>query len=580
MSYDEKEDEELPLYMEGEWDENTSLTEIHKHILTGLLEEMECLKERYKQLRNSQNSERSMRVLKRITNLRVKYDRLVEDTKNIIQSVCNKPSASDATPCTRIMWIRDLQFYFHYISEFLHADISLGKISPGLFRFAQITGTETPSTLNKKKNIAIYLRSLIEKERSKRRTNSLTRMKKMEDEYLPEIPKRFSNPERGFPDRWIDNLSEPFSRFIQSQTDTLTRWYFLFRYIAMDIFHANFSFHGICPACNFPLISDSKGVQQHCEINKLFCPECSKELDWTYYPSDTEIKAMEKLIHESLIFDFLACIENRNTDKEITKKRVISGETEPPLSIPEGEVIATKPLNSASKPHLKKGRRKEYNITNLIQSSREYLINNCVFYNENRKNIGEEEDDKRTQRNYELKIREAVSIFIRELYSFQGFPSEKIPSSVTKSVDSYMRRVYNIPTKDIVRGMELDDKGSRVAVSRKMVLESLKECGLTKMACNVTSIMASLWWCSYPSISSEDEEKIIRTFICQRELFERVKCKYGRKANFSTCLCLGRLLSKYGYPFDETDIRIFEDSDNLSKQIDMWNECIHLLEPL
>ena len=183
-------------------------------------------------------------------------------------------------------------------------------------------------------------------------------------------------------------------------------------------------------------------------------------------------------------------------------------------------------------------------------------------------------------KSYDGKIKDAVCNLLTELKNFQGFSLEKIPQGVFQSVESYLIRVHKIPNKEKIRVEPINHKGERVlsdsntVISRRIVLEALKECGLIKWSSHISHIMATLWWCPYPKIEHEDEEKMLIIVVKQREIFERIKDKFARKSNLSVFTAIGKLLTYRGYPFEDTDFKIWESQDSKKKQDLMWDECV------
>ena len=73
------EEEEKVITMEGTWDEDISVEDIHEQILENLKEEIEELKDRYRRLNSSfglNNNGQDMRILRKITSVRLKQNLL------------------------------------------------------------------------------------------------------------------------------------------------------------------------------------------------------------------------------------------------------------------------------------------------------------------------------------------------------------------------------------------------------------------------------------------------------------------------------------------------------------------------
>lgn len=635
------EEEEKVITMEGSWDEDISIEEIHEQILENLKEEIEELKDRYRQLSSTAGSihyGQDMRILRKITSVRLKHDKLVANAKHIFDELKSlRGKAGNPTPCTRLQWMNHVQDYFRYLNDMFHIDVSLNRISPGLFRSAKISGTDTPGTFSKKCRMTIILQKLIEYEKhNKKATAFNSRMKKYSVENLTTIPKRFMDPStgcnngKGFPDRWLELFDEEFRGYFSQSKDTVYRWYLLFSLIGTEKFSQLFEFHGLCPSCSYPFIFE-KSLKTHNE-NKLSCKECMKEIDWTYFASTVEMKTMRNFLHPKVLGDIDDIIKQCSPSKDeivepsrqevpkqveplqdamviknepipdadtqqtipvVMKKPLTNKRTANPLQIIHNDnntdnttvvdtntsvitetTSATETTTTFEKPARKRGRRKEHDIDKIIHIARQEL-KSCPTFVE-KQPLVEDISDK----NYDGKIKDAVSNLLIELKNFQGFSLEKIPQGVFQSVESYLVRVHKIPPKDKIRIEPINDKGERVlsdsnfVISRRLVLEALKECGLNKWSSHISHIMATLWWCPYPKIEFEDEQNMLITVVKQREIFERIKDKFARKSNLSVFTAIGKLLTYRGYPFEDTDFKIWESQDSKKKQDLMWDECV------
>lgn len=596
-------EEDKVITLEGTWEEDISIEEIHEQVLEKLKEEIDELKERYRQMSTGTGNilGQDMRILKKITSVRLKHDRLVANAKHIFDELSKlRASASNPTPCTRLVWMNHIQDYFHYLNDMFHIDVSLNRISPGLFRSAKISGTETPGTFHKKRRMTIILQKLIEYEKTNnKKTTFNTRMKKYCTENLIAIPKRFLDPStgcnhgKGFPDRWLDMLDEEFREFFSRSRDTVYRWYLLFSLIGSERFSSKMDFHGLCPSCSYPFLSDKSLKNQSQTENKLSCKECMKEIDWTYFASEGEMKVMRNFLHPQVVGDIeqilIKCspstkqtaeplfdIKKPLTNKHITLIHEDMTET---TTVTTTHTVEDD-HNPSEKPARKRGRRKEHDLDKLIHIAREEL-RGCSFYNERQPLKPDEET---ADKNYDSRIKDSAVNLLTELKNLQGVSLDKIPQGVFQSVESYLMRIYKIPSKEEVRREPINEKGERVVtvnqtgpamvVSRRMVLEALRECGLGKWTSHISHIMATVWWCPYPKIEYEDEERMVVLFVKQREIFERIKDKFARKTNLSIHTAMGKLLAVCGYPFEDTDFKIWESPDSKKKQDFMWEECV------
>jgi hypothetical protein len=606
-------EEDKVITLEGTWEEDISIEEIHEQVLEKLKEEIDELKERYRHMTTGTGLilGQDMRILKKITSIRLKHDRLVANARHIFDELSKlRSNAGNPTPCTRLVWMNHIQEYFRYLNDMFHIDVSLNRISPGLFRSAKITGAETPGTFHKKRRMTIILQKLIDYEKTNnKKTTFNTRMKKYCTENLITVPKRFLDPStgcnhgKGFPDRWLDMFAEDFRGYFSRSRDTVYRWYLLFSLIGSETFARKMDFHGLCPACSYPFLSDkSLKAMTHAE-NKLSCKECMKEIDWTYFASEGEMKIMRNFLHPQVLGDIdkiiMECspstkqtsepmveIKKPLTNKHITlihddiPDTVTTTTTTTTMTMDE-QTIDEKTSNSNEKPARKRGRRKEHDIDKLIHIAREEL-KSCPIYTEKQPIKNDEEV---SDKNYDSRIKDSAMNLLTELKNLQGVSLDKIPHGVFQTVESYLMRTYKVPVREEIRKEPVNEKGERVVtinsptpsvvtVSRRMVLEALRECGLGKWSSHISHIMATVWWCPYPKVEYEDEERMIVLFVKQREIFERIKDKFARKTNLSIHTATRKLLAASGYPIEDTDFKIWETQDSKKKQDVMWEECI------
>lgn len=599
-------DEEKVITMEGTWDEDISIEDIHEELLDRLKEEIDELKERYRHLTTEglTGMGQDMRILRKITSVRLKHDKLLANAKYIFNEMHLIKGRSGtnavATPCTRLTWMKHVQDYFRYLNEMFHIDVSLNRISPRLFRSAKITGAETPGTFNKKRKMTILLQKMIEYEKINKRASTFnSRMKKYSAENLIAIPKRFLGDGygKGFPERWLELFEEQFREYFSRSKDSVYRWYLLFSLTGTECFSNRYDFHGVCPSCSYPFVVDRvlKGSSHHTE-NKLSCKECMKEIDWTYFASPTEMQTMRNFLHGQVLNEIdqilRICSPARQEDSSsssavreplkplatklltVDHDHISETQTTVTTHTTEESPIACS-SNTLEKPCRKRGRRREHDLDRLVQVAREQLLSS------------HREETPPPDRAYIHRGKDAASHLLTELKNFQGVSLEKIPTGVFQSVESYLMRVYKLPSREEIRREPINEKGERcltatttttappdTVVSRRLVLEALRECGLSKWTSHVSHIMATLWWCPYPKIIHEDEEKILIFVIKQREIFERIRDKFSRKINLSVHTAMGKLLTLYGYPFEDVDFKLWETLDSKKRQDFMWEECV------
>jgi hypothetical protein len=174
-------------------------------------------------------------------------------------------------------------------------------------------------------------------------------------------------------------------------------------------------------------------------------------------------------------------------------------------------------------------------------------------------------------------VKESYYIYRNEIESLEGKCSDNIPRGLIPKIERYICHYYNLPLKEEIRKRPLDDKGEREGTTKKMILEALNELSLTKYSHLLSKIANKLWGSKLPDVSSHYNE-IINDCVIQKEVFNRMSSKYGRKSNLNQRLILMFITQRYGYNFSEDNFRINFGSTTISKHIEILKELFSIID--
>lgn len=584
----------VQIELEGQWDETVSIEDIHKGVIDHMLEKLETLKRKYNYLKNADNRHKD-KLLKKIVAARIKYQRYVNVTKDILTRCSEFMKTRKDSPGTRIAFIRNVQEYFSQAKDFVKLDISLKKISPSLLTYVQTTNRDSPKTYQRKRELCRALTAVVKTEKNSLSANGIGKI--FRSRYAQQS--RFLN--QPFPQIWKQYFPISLRNSIKDITDSDQCWLRTILYIFSKHCSVNYIQQGYCPGCLFPIINER---MEGTVGGKLFCPACKKEIEWTYYMNPRTICLILMSFHQTEIKDakqdIIRCVdadpylfivkEDGRYFEDVLDDYLNNSETYVNRGVSEKEKVNEQ---RSSLEETMETSEEEVPITH-IESPR------FAASSADKESVtsGKEDDGSFppfgdtlktaidiVKRIYgptiplDIKVaKETYQMFKMEIMSFEGKIDESLPRGIIPRVERYVCHYFNIPAKEEIRKRPLTPKGDREGTTKKMIYDALIELNLGKYTNLVSKLSNKIWKSTLPDIH-EHYHEIIADCIVQREVFNRLSKQYGRKSNINQRLILMHITQKYGYIWTDEDFKVNLSSTTRKKQIEILEEIFEVIYP-
>jgi hypothetical protein len=573
----------LQLALEGQWDENISIEELHREIMGYLMKNLEGLKNKYIQLKVS-HPKRQERIMKKVVAARIKYQRYMNVTKDVLHNCNEFMKVRKDTPGSRLAFIRNVQDYLAQAKEFVKMDISLKKISPSLLSYIQPSPYDTPELFAKKREMRKAMSLVLQNDKNCITTNGLGK------QFRSRYAQQHCFVHKDFPDGWIPHFPTVLRNSLKGKNSSDKRWLITIMYLFSKHCSVNYIQQGYCSSCFFPIIHNKN---QGLGTGKLFCLSCKKEIDWTYYMNPRticlimsgfhkmEIEECRQLLIECIredpeLFDsgsmeffednLDSYIENRlNYETESSTKGMFSSSTtvvENEEATEDVQPEVTRTENSQPPDELPQEDEESFPSFNSVAA---------VVTDTLRGMYG-------VEATMDIKsAKESYSLYRSEILSFEGKTDDVVPRGLIPKIERYVCHHYKLPNKDDIRKLPLTEKGDRENTSRKMIYDALIELSLGKHSHLVSKISQKLWGSQLPCMK-EHYTQIIHDCILQKEVFNRLSSYYGRKSNISQRVILMYISQRYGYRWDVDDFHISFSSVTLKKHIDILKEIFSIID--
>jgi len=584
--------ESLQMALEGQWDETISIQEIHEGIVSYLTEKLESLKNKYLRLKGVEHRKQE-KIMKRVVAARIKYQRYMNVTKDVLQNCSNFMKVRRDTPNSRIAFIRNVQTYIAQAKEFIKMDITLKKISPTLLNYIQPNPSDSAENYARKREMRRAMSLVLQHDKGCLTTNGAGKL--FRSRYAQQ--NRFIH--HGFPDVWIQYFPVVLRNSLKEVNSPDKRWLITIMYIFSKHCSVNYIQQGYCSSCLFPIIHQrSEGVVG----GKLYCLSCKKEIDWTYYMNPRTIclilsgfhlseidECKETIVHnicqDPVMFDAEDAVRffEDSLDEYVANRMNIDDVFSKPSSSHSSSSVDVSSLNSgesrtqetvddgvpSEETHVETARSDEALVDEKNFPSFGAVLHHVA--ETLRKIYGDDVtiDFKSAKESYAL--------YRSEIISFEGNHDDPIPRGVIPKVERYVCHYYKLPSKEEVRKLPLTDKGDRAGTSKKMIHDALVELSLGKYCHLVSKIAQKLWGSQLPSMK-EHYLEILHECVLQKEVFNRLSVMYGRKSNINQRVILMFICQRYKYKWTEDDFRVGFSSTTLSKQLEILREIFTIID--
>jgi hypothetical protein len=582
----------LQMSLEGQWDENISIEEIHQGIMGYLAGKLEDLKSKYLQLKFADRGKQD-RVMKKVVTARIKYQRYISVTKDVLQNCNEFMRVRKDTPGSRIAFIRNVQDYLSQAKEFVKMDITLKKISPTLLNNIQPSSQDTPETYARKRDMRKAMSMVLHHDKGCLTTNGLGKL--FRSRYAQQ--NRFVH--QGFPDVWIQYFPVVLRNALKGVLNAERRWLVTIIYIFSRHCSSNYIQQGYCSSCLFPIIQQrSQGIV----AGKLYCLSCKKEIDWTYFMNPRticlilsgfhiqEIEESKQRVIDSVMNDPDQLFSGGNTEEpffEDVLDSYISMRMEvdepSPKSFSQEPEIPAEPIE----PPPTEKEPLDNNASEVERFNKIVQVEDSMYPDEHNMPsfssvvvhvIQTLQGIYGKDSMIDIKIaKESYAIFRSEILSFEGKNQAQVPRGLIPKIERYVCHYYKLPGKEEIKKLPLTDKGDRAGTSRKMIYDALNDLSLSKYSHMISKIAHKLWGSQLPTMK-EHYLEILHDCVLQREVFNRLSSTYGRKTNIGQKVILMFISKRYGYSWDEDDFRVNFSPTTLNKHMDILKEIFAIID--
>jgi hypothetical protein len=605
----------VQMAIEGQWDETVSIREIHEGVIQHLSEKLERLKRKYMLLKTTQRApEKIPTVVKNIVTARIKYQRYLNVTRDILERCGDFMRSRKDTPASRIAFIRNVQDYFTQAKDFIKLDISLKKISPSLLQYVQPKTTDSPQTYRRKRDMCRVMSTVVNNDRNC--VLNSTTGKTFRSRYAQQ--NKFLHTV--FPDSWVPYLPLALRNALATVGDGELRWMYTVIYMFSKHCTANYLQHGYCPTCMFPIVNErGKGMVG----GKLFCPACKKEIEWTYYMNPRTICLMIMSFHPQEIEEIKSSLartiredpgvfeveEDEPLFEEVLEEYLSNYSNYVDAVVKKGydrdnvfrpmTLELSSPETKTEDSHLQEQQTGGPSVLGQEPPADEVPdTTEATAGTDSEDELPEAVNLNASSQHQSMVIRKAAAVirgiygkskaldvrmakdtyqlYQAELSSFEGRQETQVPRGLIPKIERYVCHYFKVPPKEDVRKLPLDEKGERQGTSRKMIAEALKELDLDGYSGSISNIANKMWGAKLPNMSKHHTE-ILTDCVVQKEVFTRMS-SHGRKSNLNQRLILMFIVNRYGYPWDVNDFRVNFANHTLQKQLDILKEIFLVID--
>lgn len=529
--------------VEGTWDENIPLDQIHNSIIEYLTEKLETLRARYIQAK----ADKKEHVMGKIVKYRMAYQKFVHITKDILQKCESFLKNRRDTPGSRVAYISNVQQYISQAREFVKLDLKFKRISPSLLTHLEPSLGDTPEIYQRKR----YIRNTISSILNNEKTTCLTSTG-VGKSYRARCANQSLFISKGFNSKWIQILPSGVSEVISKLSSDEERWMAMLAFLFSKGCSDNFIHSGFCPLCIFPIIIPK-------EINgagssTIYCPACFKEITWTYFINNSGIKDIFSKFHPrevSVILDSLCPKDEEPGDyyQGIMREIYIRGVSSDEIPVPiddSGEGSCSSSTNPSQSSHRPPSPQNIQVVRQRIdQEQPKFKQAFAIILDKLEKIYGSDKptiDRKSVKDSYEQ--------FASELYNIEGGYVIKVPRGFFPALKRYMDYYHS----------------SENRITRKMINDALISLGYDEYTKHISYIAHKMYNRPYPDFSSKRTNILIEC-VLMKIMFGVMSGKGNKRVHVSNYYIIHNVLENNGFEWSEDSFRISENTKKKQESI-------------
>lgn len=540
--------------VEGTWDEDIPLDQIHNSIIEFLSGKLEKLRTRYIDARNDKREN----LMGRIVKYRMAYQKFVHVTRDILQKCEDFLKNRKDSPGSRVAYINNVQQYISQAKEFVKLDLKFKRISPSLLNHLEPSDADTPEVFRKKRYIKNTITSILNTEK-----NSCLTSTGVGKVYRNRQAHQSQFLTRNFNSKWATILPPDMTTVINSLSTDEERWLAMIVFLFSKGCSQRYIHNGFCPSCLFPIIITRETKEGG--LGTIYCPSCFKEITWTYFINHTSIKELFGKFHPMEIKTVINAVRGEsNMDDEDYFEGVVSDifkrgkASSPPPSCQYEESSASSVASSSSSAFTQ---LPTPSGGHSIQVVRQRIHHENVKYKHLYTDISARISDiYRTQTvSIDRKvIKESYEQFSMELYNIEGGNVIKVPRGFFPALKRYMDYYHKSEEK----------------ITRKMIYDALMSMGYDEYTKHISYISNKMYNTPFPDFS-EKRSKILTECTLFKIIFGLMSGKTTKRVHVNNIFIIILVLKNNGHDWSEDAFRITENTRK--KQEKLMNEISELI---
>lgn len=532
--------------VEGTWDEDIPLDQIHNSIIEYLTDKLEKLRLRYTQAKTDKKDH----VMGKIVKYRMAYQKYVHITRDILQKCEEFLKDRKDSPGSRVAYIKNVQQYISQAKEFVKLDLKFKKLSPSLLSHLEPQLSDTPEIFQKKRYIRNTISSILNNEKITCLTSTGAgksyRLKhNNQSQFLT----------RGFNSSWTKHLPPDMSSIISSLESDDERWAAMIVFLLSRKCSRMYIHNGFCPSCLFPIIIPRETKEGG--SGTIYCPSCFKEITWTYFISRQSMNQIFSQFHPDELLNLMNKVRGGEDGDDFFEgyandlynkclHNISISESDRSDSSPRNIPVVCLPSSSSHQSPSQPSSSVQIKDTIPIKVTSYRFEPETLNFKDIFRIVSERLKKISGYENYVIdrkNVKESFDQFTTEIYNIEGGCIIKVPRGFFPSLKRYMNFYHSSDT----------------SITRKMIYDALVSLGYDEYTKHISYISHKLYNTPYPDFSSKRSVIVIECIII-KILFGICVGKGTRRVHVNNYYIIHIVLGKNGYDLSDDHFRISENT--------------------
>lgn len=535
--------------VEGSWDENIPLEQLHNSIIEFLTDKLESHRARYILAKVNKKENEMGKIVK----YRMAYQKFVHITRDILHQCETFLKNRRDSPGSRVAYINNVQQYISQAKEFVKLDLKFKRVSPSLLTHLEPNSSDSPETFQRKRYIRNTINSILNNEKSTCLTS--TGVGKI---YRTKCAHQSLFTSKEFNSKWVNILPPSISEVIIKLTTDEERWMAMISFLFSKGCSEKFIHNGFCPLCVFPII-----IPKDLNGGTIYCPACFKEITWTYYINNNALRDIFVRFHPNEIHNILAKICGPGEDpreyfdgivRDIYVRGTVTSEHKQSEDDPKDESVASTSTASCSSTHRPPYPQNIQVVRQRLDIEQPKFKAAYSIISERINNIYGDEKPVLDRKS----IKDSYEQFAAELYNIEGGYVIKVPRGFSPALKRYMDYYHS----------------SETTITRKMIFDALISLGYEEYTKHISYIANKMYNRPYPDFSLKRANILIEC-VLMKIIFGIITGKGNKRVHVSNYYIIHKVLENNGIDWSEDSFRISENTKK--KQDEIMNQICDII---